>query len=186
LAAPTLDNIDADPDLEVVINTAHAGLVAYDLPGTASARILWQTGRGSYQRAGSLIRGSLETSVTVSDTTPQPGDTFDYTITMQNSGPLLSSAYMTDTLPLALTYSGNLTASTGSANESGGVITWHGSVGPTAPVTISFALEVDAGLAVPTIVENDILFDDGEGAVMTQTTRLIVGGVDRYLPVVRK
>lgn len=52
LAAPTLDDIDGDADLEVVINTAHSGFVAYDLPGTAGARVLWRTGRGSYQRAG--------------------------------------------------------------------------------------------------------------------------------------
>jgi hypothetical protein len=52
LAAPTLANIDDDPDLEVVLNTAHAGFVAYDLPGTARARILWGTGRGNYQRTG--------------------------------------------------------------------------------------------------------------------------------------
>ena len=52
LAAPTLANLDSDPDLEVVLNTAHAGFVAYDLPGTANARVLWGTGRGSYQRAG--------------------------------------------------------------------------------------------------------------------------------------
>ncbi len=54
LAAPTLANIDADPDLELVLNTAHSGLVAYDLPGTANARILWGTGRGNYWRNGSL------------------------------------------------------------------------------------------------------------------------------------
>ena len=35
LPAPTLADIDGDPDLEVVINTAHSGLVAYDLPGTS-------------------------------------------------------------------------------------------------------------------------------------------------------
>lgn len=52
LAAPTLANIDADPDLEVVVNTIHSGLVAYDLPGTSAARILWGTGRGNYQRTG--------------------------------------------------------------------------------------------------------------------------------------
>lgn len=52
LAAPTLDDIDADADLEVVVNTAHSGVVAYDLPGTRMARILWQTGRGSYRRNG--------------------------------------------------------------------------------------------------------------------------------------
>jgi len=52
LAAPTLANIDSDPDLEVVLNTAHSGVVAYDLPGTANARIIWGTGRGSYWRNG--------------------------------------------------------------------------------------------------------------------------------------
>ncbi len=55
LAAPTLANIDADADLEVVLNTAHSGLVAYDLPGTANARILWGTGRGNYQRNGYAV-----------------------------------------------------------------------------------------------------------------------------------
>ncbi len=55
LAAPTLADIDGDPDLEVVVNTAQAGLVAYDLPGTANARVLWSTGRGNLQRSGSCI-----------------------------------------------------------------------------------------------------------------------------------
>lgn len=54
LAAPTLADIDGDPDLEVVLNTAHSGLVAYDLPGTAGAQVLWGTGRGDYQRDGYL------------------------------------------------------------------------------------------------------------------------------------
>ena len=52
MAAPTLANIDADADLEVVIQTANSGLVAYDLPGSAGARVLWGTGRGTYRRAG--------------------------------------------------------------------------------------------------------------------------------------
>ncbi|MFH1634315.1 MAG: VCBS repeat-containing protein [Chloroflexota bacterium] len=55
LPAPTLADIDGDPDLEVVLNTAHSGFVAYDLPGTANARILWGTGRGSYLRNGTPV-----------------------------------------------------------------------------------------------------------------------------------
>ncbi len=54
MGAPTVANLDADADLEVVIGTAHTGVVAYDLPNTANARILWGTGRGSYLRAGTL------------------------------------------------------------------------------------------------------------------------------------
>lgn len=53
LAAPTVANIDADADYEIVLNTVNAGLVAYDLPGTANARLLWGTGRGDYGRAAS-------------------------------------------------------------------------------------------------------------------------------------
>jgi hypothetical protein len=52
LATPTLADIDGDGELEAVLNTAHSGFVAYDLPGTANARVLWGTGRGSYLREG--------------------------------------------------------------------------------------------------------------------------------------
>jgi hypothetical protein len=52
LAAPTLADIDNDADYELVIGTSHSGVVAYDLPGSAAARILWGTGRGSYERTG--------------------------------------------------------------------------------------------------------------------------------------
>ncbi|MDZ4721939.1 MAG: VCBS repeat-containing protein [Roseiflexaceae bacterium] len=52
LGAPTLANIDSDPDLEVVIGTVSSGVVAYDLPNTADAKILWGTGRGNIQRTG--------------------------------------------------------------------------------------------------------------------------------------
>jgi hypothetical protein len=55
LSAPTIASIDSDPDLEVILGTSHTGLVAYDLPGTSEARILWGTGRGSDQRTGAII-----------------------------------------------------------------------------------------------------------------------------------
>lgn len=51
LAAPTVANLDADPLLEVVVNTAHTGLVAYEIPGsTAIAAPRWPTGRGNVAR----------------------------------------------------------------------------------------------------------------------------------------
>jgi alpha-tubulin suppressor-like RCC1 family protein len=52
LDAPTIANIDSDPDLEVVVGTVSSGVVAYKLPNTANARILWGTGRGNYLRTG--------------------------------------------------------------------------------------------------------------------------------------
>jgi hypothetical protein len=53
MAAPTLANIDGDPDLELIVNTANSGVVAYDLPGTSFATVQWGTGRGSFQRDAS-------------------------------------------------------------------------------------------------------------------------------------
>lgn len=51
LGAPTVANLDADPALEVVVNTAHTGLVAYEIPGsTAGGRRPWPTGRGNLAR----------------------------------------------------------------------------------------------------------------------------------------
>ena len=45
LPAPTIANIDADPDYELILNTINAGFVAYDLPGSSNAEIYWQSGR---------------------------------------------------------------------------------------------------------------------------------------------
>ena len=50
--APTVANIDSDPDLELVVGTVASGVVAYKLPNTANARVLWRTGRGNYGRTG--------------------------------------------------------------------------------------------------------------------------------------
>jgi hypothetical protein len=55
LGAPTVADIDGDPDLEVVPGMAHPRLVAYELPGTANARVLWGTGRGNYLRRESVV-----------------------------------------------------------------------------------------------------------------------------------
>jgi hypothetical protein len=56
-----------------VLNTAHSDAVAYDLPYTADARILWGTGRGNYHRNGlSLVtspeKGDLNGDGTITTT----------------------------------------------------------------------------------------------------------------------
>src|SRR6185436_7501611 len=59
LAAPTVANIDADADLELVVGTTSSGVVAYDLPGTSNARIIWGTGRGNQKRTGAVLTPSV-------------------------------------------------------------------------------------------------------------------------------
>jgi hypothetical protein len=53
MAAPTLANVDSDPQLEAVINSAHSGVLVYDLPGSGACNLQWPTGRGNLGRTGS-------------------------------------------------------------------------------------------------------------------------------------
>ncbi len=185
MAAPTLANIDTDADLELIVNTAHSGFAAYDLPNTADARILWGTGRGNYQRSGSV--GSLQaSSVQASDVTPSAGDTISYTILLKNSGTALGSVTITDTLPSGITYAGQLAASSGAASESGNVIRWQGAVTPASPVTIRFDVLVNAAISDPQAIVNTILLNDGEGKALQREAVIIVNGLSVFLPVVVK
>lgn len=187
LAAPTLANIDADADLELVLNTAHSGFAAYDLPGTADARILWGTGRGSYQRTGAILQGNLEASAKqASDPVPASGDTISYTILLQNPGPALEAATMTDTLPSGVAFAGNLTASLGTASESSGVITWQGVVSAADPVTIQFDALVSAAISEPQAIVNTAVINDGEGHILQREAMIIVNGHTVYLPLAAK
>jgi uncharacterized repeat protein (TIGR01451 family) len=187
LAAPTLANIDSDADLEVVLNTAHSGVVAYELPDTADARVLWGTGRGNYQRTGSILQGSLRSSqVSVQPTLVGPGDTLAYTILLQNSGETLPSARVTSTLPAEVTYLGDLWASSGSFGEMGGVVTWTGVVTTDVPITITYSAAVDGGLTDPTAIVNPVLLDDGLGNVEERLAVAIANGLTMHLPLVRR
>ena len=49
-SAPTVAQLDADVPLEVVVNTAHTGLVAYEIPGSVGGALRWPTGRGNLAR----------------------------------------------------------------------------------------------------------------------------------------
>jgi uncharacterized repeat protein (TIGR01451 family) len=187
LAAPTLANIDSDADLELVLNTAHSGLVAYDLPGTADARILWSTGRGNYQRTGSPLQGTLQgTTKSVYPTLPGPSDVLTYTITLRNPGPALPGARVTDTLTAEVHYLGNLWASSGSYGEAGGVITWTGEVPAAAPVTITFGVTISEQITTPHVIANTALIDDGLGNVWSRQAVVIANGYPVFLPVIQR
>ena len=187
LAAPTLANLDADADLELVLNTAHSGFVAYDLPGTGNARILWGTGRGNYQRTGSILRGTLHgSSKRVQPVRAEPGAVLTYTIRLENPGPDLPGARVTDTLPAEVHYLGDLWASSGTYGEAGGIITWTGEVQAAQPVTIVYHAAVDGALTAPRAFANRALLDDGLGNVWERRAVAIANGYALYLPLAYK
>ncbi len=183
LPAPTLADIDGDPNLELVVNTAHSGIAAYDLPGTSQARVLWGTGRGNYQRSGSILQGNLQgSSKKVDRFLASAGDTLHYTITLRNPGPVLDSVVMTDTLPVQVSYAGGLTASSGSVQQLGGVVTWQGTVPGGTPVVIQFDAEIDSGLTSPQPVTNIAAISDGLGNIYQRQTVTFIDGHILHMP----
>ncbi len=189
LPAPTLANIDSDPDLEVVLLTSSSGVVAYDLPGTANATILWGTGRGDYQRDGNLsnaIQPTLSNSEkTAGHAGANPGELLTFTITLRNPGRTLNDASMTDVLPPELAYAGNLWASSGSASYSNGTVSWNGAVSSSADVVIRYEAIVDAGINAPTVIINTAAITDGAGHNWNRQSHVYVLTKSIFLPIVR-
>lgn len=183
LAAPTLANIDQDADLEIVINTAHSGVVAYDLPGSANAIIYWGTGRGSYLRNGSPAYGDLNASrKTLDNPAPAPGDTLDYTVVLHNQGGALESAALTDSLPPQVAYTGSLSVSSGTAWFDAGTIYWQGPIQPFGTVTVTYQVRVTDTITAPTPILNQATIQDGQGNTIIRQALAIAKGTLFYLP----
>jgi uncharacterized repeat protein (TIGR01451 family) len=184
LGAPTLANIDADADVELVVGTVSAGIVAYDLPGSANARVLWGTGRGSFLRTGAQ---SPPTTFTASAPAPvQPGDLVDFKLVLSDpiAAPLLA-LQLTDSLPSGLTYvPGSLQASSGTPNESGGNISWSGTLRSGKPITIAFQAQVSAAISSTTVLINQAQLSGARTATFRNT--LIVKGQGVWLPTLRR
>ena len=187
LAAPTLANIDSDPDLEVVLTTAHSGFAAYDLPDTANARVIWGTGRGNYLRNGYVNPGSLrDSSINVNQGIATPGERIDYSILLKNTGDLLPSVTLTNTIPAEVTYAGNLAASSGNYNANENIINWHGAVSASHPVTITYSVTISEHIDSPVVIVNAIEIDDGQGNINQLYTSTFVNGSAVYLPIISR
>jgi len=188
LAAPTLAHLDGDPNLDVVVGTVDQGLVAYRLAGTANARLLWPTGRGNLGRTGAIVAGNLNASTKrVTPGIVAPGGALTYTLQLMNPDQLLPTVRLTDTLPANATLlPGTLAASSGSLQVGAGLITWHGPVSASTPITITYVMTVSGGLSQPTAIFNTALIDDGLGRVLPRQAAAFVNGLQDFLPLLRR
>jgi FG-GAP-like repeat/FG-GAP repeat len=173
LGAPTIANIDADPDLELVVGTSHSGAVAYDLPGSSKARVLWGTGRGSYKRTGvappapsALLLSSqqpakaIKPSAAASYTLDLSGSA-NGTVTLSAGQPVGPAPLPTVSLsPTSLTLPGKATLT----------MTDHHPAGPLMPGA-AYRVQVTATSGSNT---------------RTITLYLLVGGMNNYLPRVSR
>ena len=102
----------------------------------------------------------------------------------------IATARLTDTLPSAVTWAGDLSATSGNASHSGGAVTWSGPLANGAPVTITYGVTVTLGTIVNhaphhgtvaytdiyTDVYNDAVLDDGQGNTFNSSAAVFAIG----------
>jgi hypothetical protein len=172
LGAPTIANIDLDADKELVIGTVASGVVAYDLPGTANARILWGTGRGSYKRTGvSPLDQGFSLSANPSVRTIEAGDATSYTLNLQASSEFTAAVTLNVTNPAPADLNLNLSPSP---------------ITPPGQATLTITDLHAPGPLVPGAFYSLPIVASGGGITRTTTVNLLVGGTQTYLPLIRK
>ena len=119
-----------------------------------------------------------------------PGDTLEYTVTLTNTGPTVTNAVFTDTLPTQTTYvAASLTSSQGTTDDSAApnLSVDLGTLTTSTTVTITFQVTVNAGTPTGTIISNQGFVDsdqtvpeptdvDGVDSNGDQPTDIPVGG----------
>jgi uncharacterized repeat protein (TIGR01451 family) len=123
--------------------------------------------------------------VRVSQRIASAGDTLTYTILLRNPGPALEGVTVTDALPAGLAYAGNASATTGTLQESGGVITWNGAVSSSGPVTIRFDAAISPSISSAQVIENMVIIEDGLGSSLQRSAVTTVKGYAEF-PVCNK
>jgi uncharacterized repeat protein (TIGR01451 family) len=132
---------------------------------------------------------NLSTSAKLVDkSVAEAGDVLNYTIILSNNGSLdATEVLLSDMIPASTTYNaGSLWASSGSYDESGGVITWEGTVSVGVPVTITFSVSVDAMVPKGTLIVNTATINDGVNPPFDQTVTTIANPYQAYLPLTLK
>lgn len=86
-----------------------------------------------------------------------PTEQVMFTILLKNTGADASGLSLSNPLPDGLSYSGGLSASSGTANQSGGTITWSGSVPEGGTVTIQYLTTVGAGVGDGSLLNRAVL-----------------------------
>lgn len=168
LAAPTIADIDGDPDLELVIGTSHSGAVAYDLPGSGNARVLWGTGRGSFFRTGVVAPTEPATLFLTAGPPYQ---------VIEAGG---SAVY---NLSLAGAYGGTVTVTVEAAAELEVGLS-ETAVTLPAEVVLTLTDTHPVGPLRPGVWYSSTITASGGGNQQTATVRLLVGGDRVYIPLV--
>ncbi len=110
-----------------------------------------------------------------------PEDGVQYLLHVENIG-ASSIVSVTDTLPISLTWTGELSASQGTPTFDAGQILWQGEVAPGAPVTITYGVTVNPCLPAGTTILNIAEFNAGTNGIITGKVTLNVENASPSTP----
>jgi uncharacterized repeat protein (TIGR01451 family) len=131
-----------------------------------------------FARFGRCDIGAYEAQSSKSASVPtiRPGHQLTFTIAAQNGGVNLAGFWITDTLPLSLTYvDHSLIADSGSYGHENGVITWTGSLTDGKVVRITFGATVSQTIPIGASIVNSAVISGG-GERVTRTSAVDVDG----------
>jgi len=120
-------------------------------------------------RTASTIIGSAPnlgaSSKGVSAGTAEPGAVLTYTLVLRNTGNMIGSVSLTDTLPARTTWAGWV--SPNNAQFNAGTITWAGKVEPGVDQVVAYRVQVDTPLDNNTLITNAATVADGVNPAVT-------------------
>ncbi len=169
LAAPTIANIDSDTDLEVILGTAHSGVVAYDLPNSATARVLWGTGRGSFLRNGLAPQTGPVLQVSPAWQAIEPGSQASFTILLRG-------------------IAGNESYSLNAVSNPSDLMVElaETSIGADAPVSLIVRDMHPQGILQPGVYYSVSITASGPQGTLKREIAILVGGYHVALPAIRR
>jgi uncharacterized repeat protein (TIGR01451 family) len=187
-AAPALADLDGDGDLEILAATLTGQIFVWDTGTPANpARLPWPIGRHDIRRSATYTAVMpLEASqISVSPRLVDQGHTATFTIHIASITLITETLALTDTIPAGISYvPGTLTATTGVATESGGVIRWHGTLSDTLTMDITYQVVVDTFAS--RVITNRVVIDLGMYGLLTREAYLYANFSSVFLPLVRR
>ncbi len=176
---------NAASDTLTITATVDSGTAGTTITNTASIAALSETDSNSANDSDSAditVQGAeLALSKTVSNSTPNEGESIDYTVSLTNNGPdAATNVQVTDLLPSGVTF---VSSSTTQGSYVGGTGVWNvGTVANSATATLTITATVDAGTGTSTITNTASITAtdqaDANGSNNSDSSDITVQSVD--------
>jgi uncharacterized repeat protein (TIGR01451 family) len=188
-AAPTLNDLDGDGDLEILVAAIAGQLFVWDTPTPyAPTRLPWPTGRHDLCRSATYVRLEPDFSPTRKFATPlvaRQDERATFAIQVVSSVPITYAIRLTDTIPSGISYiPGTLTATLGVVTDTTGALQWSGVLSDTSKVDVTYDVVVTT--AATRLISNTVVIDTASNGLLTRTGYIYANGFSTYLPLIVK